>query len=151
MMGFNALQYIQETGGNMPTLSFLDITRTALRGMPEKHLKYIEQRGWDARYFRDQADRIDPSATWAIDEILASKQILEQTYNACLGVIRLEKKYGSERLENACARAQTTHRVNYGIIRNILNNGMDHKPLKTQQELFKTVRHENIRGPAQYE
>ncbi len=119
--------------------------------MPEKHLKYIEQRGWDAAYFRKQADRIGPAVRWAMDEILESKQILEQTYNSCLGVLRLEKKYGPKRLELACARAQTTHRVNYGILKNILKNGMDQKPLTTTDTLFKTVAHENIRGPGAYE
>lgn len=119
--------------------------------MPEKHRHFLEQKGWDAAYFRKQAERIGPSVRSAIDEILASKQILEQTYHSCLGLLRLEKKYGADRLEKACARALTTHRINYGIIRNILRNGMDRKAPDAQEIPFKTVHHANIRGPAAYE
>jgi hypothetical protein len=119
--------------------------------MPEKHKKYTESRGWDANYFRIQADRLGPSTRWAIDQILASKQLIEQTYNACLGLLRLKDKYDAERLENACAKAKTTHRASYGIIRNILKNGMDKLPTSTQPELFDIPKHHNIRGPSAYQ
>jgi len=119
--------------------------------MPEKHLKYVEQRGWDAAYFRRQAARNGPATRWAIDQILGSKHLIEQTYNACLGVLRLQGKYGGERLEAACRRAQTTHRVTYSIVRNILKNGTDQLPLKQEQTLFTIPAHENIRGASNYE
>lgn len=119
--------------------------------MPEKHLKYIEQRGWDAAYFRRQAGKIGPATRWAIEQILVSKQLIEQTYNACLGVLRLKDKYGSERLEEACGRAQTTHRVTYGILRNILKNCTDQLPPKGEQNLFTIPKHDNIRGASDYE
>jgi len=119
--------------------------------MPEKHLKYLEQRGWDAEYFRKQADQIGPATRWAIDQILASKQLIEQTYNACLGVIGLKNKYSSDRLEQACLRAQTTLRASYGIINNILKNGTDKLPLSSQIDLFSTPEHSNIRGSTHYQ
>lgn len=119
--------------------------------MPEKHLKYIEQRGWDATYFRKQAHHIGPATLWAVEQILGSKQMIEQTYNACLGILRLKKEYGQDRLEAACARAQTTHRVTYKIIQNTLKNGTDQLPLKSDQTPFKIPDHENIRGANNYE
>ncbi len=119
--------------------------------MPEKHSKYLEQRGWDAPYFCKQADQIGPYTRWAIDQILDSKSLIEQTYNACLGVLSLKKKYSAERVEKACKRAKTTHRVSYRIILNILKNKTDELPLPSQLNIFKTENHENIRGKGNYE
>ncbi|KAF4530858.1 hypothetical protein B566_EDAN018894 [Ephemera danica] len=82
--------------------------------MPEKHIKYTEQKGWDGAYFKTKAAQIGPHTLWAVQSILESKHIVEQTYNACLGVMRLAEKYGEQRLENAAKRASTGHRVNYG-------------------------------------
>lgn len=125
---------------------------TTLPGhMPDKHRKYVQQRGWDAAYFRNQASRIGPDARWAIEQILASKQLIEQTYNSCLGVLRLKDKYGTERLAAACSRARSTHRVTYSILRNILTNGTDRLPLPQDEDLFTIPDHDNIRGPSQYE
>jgi hypothetical protein len=118
--------------------------------MPEKHLKYLEQKGWDKAYFKKQAKKIGPHSLWAISSILESKILIEQTYNACLGLLRLEKKYSKERLENACRKAHTTHRVNYSIIKNILKKNMDKAPDKESNDLFNVPQHENIRGAKNY-
>ncbi len=118
--------------------------------MPEKHIKYWEQKGWDATYFKSQAQRIGENTVWAITAILQSKVFIEQTYNACLGVLRLAKTYTPERLENACRKAKTTHRVSYGILKNILKNNMDKIPDKNPTDLFSIPRHDNIRGASNY-
>ena len=118
--------------------------------MPEKHLAYYEQKGWDATYFESQAKRIGPMTLWAIKSMLTSKSLIEQTYNACLGLLKLKNSYGHDRLENACAKAHTTHRVNYGIIKNILQNNMDqHNPDKSLKP-FNTPKHDNVRGSQAY-
>ncbi len=118
--------------------------------MPEKHIKYQEQKGWDAEYFKTQARRIGLNTLWAITTMLASKSLIEQTYNACLGVLRLANKYGDQRLEQACTKAKTTHRINYQILSNILKNNMDKIKTDQQTELFKIKDHENIRGRNHY-
>jgi len=117
--------------------------------MPEKHLRFLQRRGWDATYFKREAKKIGDNTLWAIEQILESKSLIEQTYNACLGLFSLAKKYSPERLENACIKARTTHRVNYGIIKNILKNNMD--KLETQANLFTIPQHENIRGENEYQ
>ena len=118
--------------------------------MPEKHIKYLERKGWDAEYFKNQARRIGPNTVWAITTMLSSKSLIEQTYNACLGVLQLAKKYTAHRLEQACTKAKTTHRVNYQILSNILKNNMDKIKTNQQTELFKIKDHENIRGSDHY-
>ncbi len=67
--------------------------------MPEKHKKYLEQRGWDADYFKKQAAKIGPNTHWAMEQILENKRLIEQTYNTCLGILQLSKKYTSKRLD----------------------------------------------------
>jgi len=116
--------------------------------MPEKHIRFLEQKGWDATYFRRQAKSTGDNTLWAINEILKSKSLIEQTYNSCLGILSLSKKYGQERVEKACAKTRTTHRVNYGIIKNILKNNMD--KIKTETTLFNLPEHDNIRGANEY-
>ena len=121
--------------------------------MPEKHIRYQEQKGWDAAYFKKKAAEIGPHTLWAVQTILDTKHIVEQTYNACLGILRLADKYGNERLENASKRAAAGHRATYGILQAILQNNMDkiEIPINEQEnEDRKLPAHDNLRGPVYY-
>lgn len=118
--------------------------------MPHKHIKYLEQKGWDGSYFKKQAEKIGPYTLWAIQTILESKSLIEQTYKSCLGILRMGKTYSPQRLENACRKAQSTHRVNYGIIKNILQNNMDKAPNKDEKITFHIPQHDNVRGAQNY-
>ena len=117
--------------------------------MPERHLKYNETLGWDADYFLSVASKIGESAVEVFKRILASKDFIEQTYNACLGLKRLSEVYGSSRFEAASLRALNGSRITYGMIKNILENNMD-KLAVNQLNLFSIPNHENIRGPQNY-
>ena len=118
--------------------------------MPPNHLKYYEQGGWDASYFRNWAKKIGTQTLKAIESILESKKYVQQTYRSCIGIISLGKKYGNQRLESACARANTFNSVSYMTIKNILENNLD--KARAQEKLFnhKTPAHENIRGKSNY-
>jgi transposase len=117
--------------------------------MPEKHQRYMEMRGWDADYFVKRASQIGENTAWVIEKVLSSKAFPEQTYNACLGILRHEKKYSAVRLEAACKRAHGSAVVNYKIISNILKNNLD-KQNDTQLEI-RLPDHENIRGAGSYQ
>lgn len=118
--------------------------------MPQQHSRYLEQKGWDAKYFKRQAQQVGPDTLWAVSKILDSKSFVEQTYRTCLGILSLRKKYGSQRLEQASKRARVTGRVNYQILSNILKNQMDKAPILSHPTLFAVPRHDNIRGPDEY-
>ncbi len=118
--------------------------------MPENHKAIDEQKGWDADYFLGQAAKTGPSTHKAISEVLASKVFLEQTYNSCLGILRLGNKYGQDRLENACKLMLTGPRVNYGILNNILKNKMDKQKNTPLGSGFTTPEHENVRGSEEF-
>lgn len=119
--------------------------------MPEGHQRYFEQRGWTSDYFLRQAAAIGTSAKGYIEQLLKGKHFTEQTYNACLGILRLGKQYGNDRLEAACKRALAGGVFTCRTIDNILKNNLDKQPFVQQQELFKTPDHDNIRGPEAYQ
>lgn len=123
---------------------------TVKEHMPEGHQRYFEQRGWTADYFLKQASAIGPSTHRYIEAVLKGKHFTEQTYNACLGILRLGKQYGNERLEAACKRALQGGVFTYRTIDNILKNNMDKLSYAEQPELFATPEHDNIRGAGTY-
>ena len=122
---------------------------TLAEHMPEKHLKYNETRGWDAQYFLSLAARIGDSSAEVFKQVLASKDFIEQTYNACIGLKRLSEIYGTTRFEAACRRALKASRITYGMIKNILVNNLD-KQTETPPDLFSIPEHENLRGLLSY-
>lgn len=115
--------------------------------MPAGHAHMVKARGWDADYFLAQATLIGTATHHYIARILASKSFPEQTYNSCLGILRMGKQYGDLRLEAACLRALAAPVANYGIISNILKNGLDKI---TGPEQMQIPLHDNLRGHDAY-
>jgi hypothetical protein len=117
--------------------------------MPPAHKHYARMKGWNSEYFIEKASQVGENTVTAIGKILEQKIFIEQTYNSCLGVLRLGEKYGNDRLEAACKRALAGYKVNYTIIKNILERNMDKATLQT--DLFLNIPdHENIRGSDSY-
>jgi transposase len=69
----------------------------------------------------------------------------ESGRRACLGLFRLGERYGSARLEAACARALAMHNPTYKSVEAILKTSLD-KVALTEEAEAKTVVHDNIRG-----
>ena len=116
--------------------------------MPEKHRHYARQKGWNGEYFEQQASRVGEGTLAVIRRILQSRHFYEQTYNSCLGILRLGNQYGHQRLEAACLRIQDAPLVSYGMVANILKRHLDKN--SSDPELF-TPPHEQIRGPQTYQ
>ena len=123
---------------------------TITEHMPQGHQLYQEQKGWDAEYFLSQAEKVGSSTTLYIQAMLSSKRFTEQTYNACLGLLRLSRSYGSERMEAACSRALKGRTYNYRTIHNILSASLD-KLQDPPPDLFSLPSHDNLRGPNAFE
>jgi transposase len=119
--------------------------------MPQGHQHYFEQQGWTPAYFLEQAMRIGPAVHQYMDELLKSRAYTEQTYNACRGILRLLKQYGTQRLQAACSRALTGNVFNYRTVQNILTSNLDKLQQGYQPELFKLPDHPNLRGPESYQ
>ena len=119
--------------------------------MPPNHRHVAEQRGWDNEYFLKEASYRGQAVQQVVKKILESKAFYEQTYNSCLGILRLGKQYGSQRLEAACVRALTSATVNYGMIANILRNNLDKAAPASEHTPPSIPEHGQIRGPQTYQ
>ncbi len=116
--------------------------------MPEKHRYYTQQKGWNAEYFEQEASRVGKATVHVVQRILKSRNFYEQTYNSCLGILRLGNQYGHQRLESACQRIQDAPLVNYGMVANILKRHLDQT--SSGPDLL-TPPHEQIRGSENYQ
>jgi len=104
--------------------------------------------GWTPEKFLSWAESIDIVVRQYIYVILNKKQHVEQAYKSCVGILSLNKKYGSQRLINACKRGIEYDMYNYKSIDMILKRGLD-QPEK-QETLPLMPVHENIRGEHYY-
>jgi transposase len=71
-------------------------------------------------------------------------------FRACLGILRLQKRYGGVRLEAACTRALKFGGASYHSVAHILARGLDREPLGTPAPPLEPLLHENLRGPAYF-
>lgn len=74
----------------------------------------------------------------------------QQGFRACMGVMRLGKLYGAERLEAACGRALRLAAVTYRSINSILKSGLDRQSAPASPPAVASISHENIRGSQYY-
>jgi len=116
--------------------------------MPSAHRRHAE---WTPqRIERWASAEAGPAAARVVAQIMADKPHPEQGFRAAVGVIRLGKRYGAERLEAACERALAVGAVRFKSIENILKSGLDQQPLDDGAQVIAMPRHPNIRGGAYF-
>jgi transposase len=121
---------------------------TVREHMPEKHRAYAE---WTPERIIAWAAKIGESTAALIERLIASRAHPQQAYRSCLGILRLGKAYGEDRLEAACRRALLIGSVRYKSVESILKNGLDQKPLSGDEgQTAPALEHENIRGALYY-
>jgi transposase len=118
---------------------------TVAEHMPSSHRRY---RDWTHERIRRDAAKVGPDADTLIDVILRSRPHPEQGFRSAIGILGLVKRYGSERVDAACARALLLNARSYKSVAAILKNGTDKTTPPTQEApiLF----HSNIRGRSYY-
>lgn len=122
---------------------------TLAEHMPPNHQRMHEIKGWNRDDLLRQATRIGPSVLQAATLMLENSVYMEQNYKACFGMLMLHKKYTAARLEAACSRALLGTRINYTMIKNILERGLDKQlSVSTSPSL---PAHDNIRGKDHYQ
>jgi hypothetical protein len=122
---------------------------TLAEHMPPHHQRMQQIKGFNQEDLLAQASRIGQSTLEAATLMLQNSIYVEQNYKACFGMLMLHKKYGLLRLEAACSRALQGTRVNYSMIKNILERGLD-KQLSLPV-ITPLPAHDNIRGKDQYQ
>jgi transposase len=116
--------------------------------MPSTHRHYAD---WTVERIRADAAAIGPSTAKLTALVLESRPHPEQGYRACIGILRLARHYGAQRLEAACDRGLDIGARSYGSIQSILKHGLDRRPPPqpaAQGQLL--LDHPNIRGPRYY-
>ena len=103
---------------------------------------------WTPERIRCQAARIGPNTETFVEVVMRERRHPEQGFRTCLGVIRLAKTFGHDRLEAACDRALLINARSYSSLHSILKNGLD-RTSRTQPTDEPVITHSNIRG-AQY-
>ena len=119
--------------------------------MPKPHQKQGE---WSPERLISWAQKTGEHTAKVVEHILSSRTHVEQGYRSCLGIMRLGKTYGDQRLEAACKRACFLRSYSYRSIESILKNNLDKEPLpddKEDKSAGTLPHHQNVRGANYYQ
>jgi transposase len=124
---------------------------TCTEHMPQAHRAMSE---WSPERFLRWADDIGRETRQVVSYILQEKRHQEQSYRRILALLSNSKKYGRERLNNACGRALLINSPTRSSVESILKQGLDQVPVEVPadavQEELSLDDHENVRGEAYY-
>jgi len=115
--------------------------------MPASHRAHLE---WTPAKLIDWGERIGKACALVVRWQMEHRPHPEQGYRSCLGLKRLARSYGADRLEAACARAMSIRSPTYRSVAAILKSGMDRQPLRAEPTQTSLPLHENLRGADYY-
>ena len=113
---------------------------------PKSHQKHLH---WTPSRIREWVGTLGPECVQVVDRILAERPHPEQGYRSALGIIRLGKAVGPQRLAAACRRALHFGTCSYASLKSILDNHLDAQLLEPELPLPSPA-HENLRGSPYY-
>jgi len=116
--------------------------------MPKGHLEYLE---WTPERIVKWAAKTGGATAEVVKYIMVSRAHPQQGFRSCLGIMRLGKLHGTNRLEAACVRAKAINAMSYKSIASILKHGLDKCPLPEKPPASLNLRHDNVRGPEYYQ
>lgn len=120
---------------------------TVAEHMPSHHRRFKD---WThARVLREAA-RIGSHASLLVEVIMRSRRHPEQGFRSCVGILRLARTFGPERLEAACARALEIGAHSYSSLHSLLKNGLDRVARQRDQADHVNPEHGNVRGSGYY-
>ncbi len=120
---------------------------TVQEHMPSSHRRYA---GWTIDRIRRDAAGIGPSTSALCELILTQRSHPEQGFRACLGIVRLVKAFGAQRVEAAASRALDIGARTYGSVKSILANNLDRHAAQQRGADGAAILHPNIRGARYY-
>lgn len=114
---------------------------------PPAHRKHLE---WTPERMRRWGESIGERTGAMIEAIIQEAVHPDQTYRRCLGLLRLAKRFGNDRLELACDRALRLRATNYHSVKNILEKGLEAADIPENNEVPPPLFHDNVRGSDYY-
>jgi transposase len=121
---------------------------TDVAHMPQAHRAHAE---WTPSRLIAWAEQTGAATGRLVAGILERRPHPEQGYRACLGLMRLGRLHGTDRLEAACQRAEQLRSYRYGTVEHILRHQQDRLPLEAPPVARPLVMHDNLRGATYYE
>ena len=121
---------------------------TVTSHMPKAHREYAE---WTPQRLIAWATHTGPATAQLITHVMESRAHPQQGFRSCLGIMRLGKIYGPERLEAACTRATALGTSSYRSLESMLRQGLEREPLPARSEQGDPITHTNVRGPGYYQ
>jgi transposase len=117
--------------------------------MPASHRAHLE---WTPSRLLDWAASVGQPVAELADRIMRARPHPEHGYRACLGLMRLGRRFGNDRLAAACSRALVLNACSYVSVESILNQNLDRIPLPEVQlsVLPPPLSHRNLRGAGYY-
>lgn len=105
---------------------------------------------WTADRELAWAAAIGPKTHAFLGQLLAASKVKEQGYRSAGALKRMEKEFGAERLEAACARALDIGASSLTSVRSILNTGLDRQRPPEADFHEAAFHHPNVRGSGYY-
>lgn len=118
---------------------------TIISHLPKAHQEYLSI---GSRDYISKAHEIGPATEELIKKVLDRKMYMQQNFDSCNGILRLESKVGPESLELACKRALEYQQYSSTAVHNILEKGLEKTDIDF--ESIELPDHENIRGNNYY-
>jgi transposase len=115
--------------------------------MPSSHRRYAD---WTIERIRREAATVGPATAALCELILERRPHPEQGFRACLGILRLVRPFGRDRVEAAATRAIEIGTLTYGSVRSILDHKLDRQTAQKPPADSAPLLHPNIRGPRYY-
>lgn len=118
--------------------------------MPPNHAAWQRSKEYNAEYFMSRASHIGAYTEIVTQRILESKPFVQQAYKSCQGILLLVNRYTLERVESACRRASESTCVNYGMVKRILEKGLDKESTQDNANQQYIPVNDNVRGSSHY-
>jgi transposase len=116
--------------------------------MPKAHQQYLE---WTPQRLIRWAAETGPLTARLVETILDARTHPQQGFRNYLGILRLGKAYGADRLEKASGRSLALGGLGYRTVESILKNGLYRRPLPVAAPPAPVVEHDNLRGSQYYQ
>jgi len=114
---------------------------------PPAHRKHLE---WTPERMRRWGQSIGERTGAMIEAIIEQADHPDHAYRKCLGLLRLAKSHGNDRLELACDRALRLQAIGYRSVKNILDKGLEAAELSEPEQGALPLFHDNVRGRDYY-
>jgi transposase len=129
-----------------PRSSLSGLATTLEDHRPKAHQKHLE---WAPSRILAWVATIGPDCVKVVEKIMLAHPHPEQGYRSAMGIIKLGKAVGQQRMEAACRRALHFDTCTYNSLKSILQKKLETQPLEQELPLSSPA-HENLRGGPYY-